>query len=136
MVGIDTSVLVRHVVQDDEEQAALACEFIENRLDAANQAHIPLIVLCEFVWVLRTAYGYSRKQVARALRQLLVTDCFAVERHDLAWNAYCDYDEGTADYADCVIARINRDCAANPTVTFDRKAARGEGFHLLAKENL
>jgi len=136
MVGIDTNVLVRHVVQDDEEQAALARELIENRLDAVNQAYIPLIVLCEFVWVLRTAYGYSRQQVALALRQLLVTDCFAVERHDLAWKAYYDYDGGNTDYADCIVARTNREHGAEPTFTFDRKAAGGEGFRILTAEKM
>lgn len=136
MVGIDTNVLIRHVVQDDEEQASLAREFIENRLDAENQAHIPLIVLCEFVWVLRTAYGYSRKQVALSLRQLLVTECFAVERHDLAWTAYYDYDSGSADYADCIIACVNRDCGANSTFTFDRNASRNDGFKLLSEPNM
>jgi len=131
MVGIDTNVLVRHIVQDDEEQGALARELIEDTLDSINQGHLPLIVLCELVWLLGTGYGYSRKQIALALRQVLVTDCFAVERHALAWAALYDYDAGGADYADCIIARINREYGADPTFTFDRKAAKSDGFRLL-----
>ena len=136
MVGIDTNVLVRHIVQDDEEQAGLARELIENRLDVHNQGHLPLIVLCELVWVLGTAYGYSRRHVALALRQVLVTDCFLVERHELAWAAFHDYDVGAADYADCVIARINRECGAEITFTFDRKAAKGRGFRQLSANDM
>ena len=136
MVGIDTNVLVRHVVQDDERQAALASELIENHLSAENHAHIPLIVLCEFVWVLGTAYGYSRQQISLALIQLLVTGCFAVERHDLAWTSYRDYHVGSADYADCLIAQINSDRGASPTFTFDRKAAKNSKFLLLTEKNL
>jgi predicted nucleic-acid-binding protein len=136
MVGIDTNVLVRHIVQDDEEQAALARELIEERLDSVNQGYLPLIVLCELVWVLGTAYRYSRRQVALALRQVLITDCFAVERHELAWAAFRDYDIGSADYADCVIARINRESGADCTFTFDRKAAKSEGFCLLNAKSL
>ena len=67
---------------------------------------------------------------------VLVADCLAVERHDLAWEAYRDYAVGNADYADYLIVRINRDCHAAPTFTFDRKAARQDGFQLLNDENL
>ena len=136
MVGIDTNVLVRHIVQDDEEQAALARALIEDRLDPVTQGHLPLIVLCELVWVLGTAYGYSRQQVAVALRQVLVTDYFAVERHELAWAAFRDYAAGSADYGDCVIARINRECGADATFTFDPKAAKSDGFRLLIAKDM
>lgn len=136
MLGIDTNVLVRHIVQDDEQQAVLARQLIEERISADDPAFVPLLVLCELVWVLGTAYRYSRGQIALVLRQVLVTDCFAVERHELAWAAFHDYDAGNADYADYLIARINRESGADPTFTFDRRAAQGHGFHLLTAENL
>ncbi|MDX9978671.1 MAG: type II toxin-antitoxin system VapC family toxin [Lentisphaeria bacterium] len=136
MVGIDTNVLVRQILQDDEEQAALARALFEGQLDASHPGHLPLVVLCELVWVLGTAYGYSRQQVVPVLRQVLVTDCLVVERHALAWAALNDYAAGNADYADCLIARINREEGAEFTFTFDRKAAKGEGFRLLTAENL
>ena len=49
MVGLDTNVLVRHLVQDDETQAKLARELIEGRCRATEPGHITLIVLCELV---------------------------------------------------------------------------------------
>jgi len=136
MVGIDTNVLVRHIVQDDQKQAALAQELIEERCSPVDQARLPLVVLCELVWVLGSAYGYSRKQIALALRQVLVTDCFEVERRDLAWAALQDYAAGGADYADRIIARLNCAHGADRTFTFDKKAARGEGFTLLTADNM
>lgn len=135
MVGIDTNVLVRYIVQDDERQAELARQLIEDRVSAANPAHVPLLVLCELAWVLGTAYRYSRGQIAPVLRQMLVTDCFVVERHELAWAAFRDYAGGNADYADCLIARLNQESGADPTYTFDRRAAQGQGFRLLTPES-
>ena len=136
MIGIDTNVLVRQIVQDDEEQAALARELIEVRSSPKNQAHLPLVVLCELVWVLSTAYRYSRKQIVLALRQVLVTDCFDVEQHALAWTALYDYDACGADYADCVIAHLNREQGAETTYTFDKKASKNKGFTLLKTGSL
>ena len=136
MVGVDTNVLVRHMVQDDEPQAALARSLIEERCSPSEPAHIALVVLCELVWVLTSAYDYSRTQVSRALRQILATDCFDVEQRALAWAAIYDYETGTADYADCIVARLNQTQGSCTTYTFDKKAAGLTGFTLLTKENL
>ena len=135
MIGLDTNVLVRHMVQDDELQSALASELIEERCSPAEPGHIALIVLCELVWVLRSAYGYTRGQVALALRQVLVTDCFDVEEHALAWAALRGYEAGGADYADSVIARLNGARGSRTTFTFDRRAARLSGFTLLTEHD-
>ncbi len=42
MVGIDTNVLIRFVVQDDKKQAAVASELIEQYCSATNRALISL----------------------------------------------------------------------------------------------
>lgn len=133
MVGIDTNVLVRHMVQDDAKQAKLATDLTENGCSQENPASIPLIVLCETVWVLGSAYGYAREQIAMALRQILLTETFDIEAHDIAWNALSDYQEGKADFADGVITRLNRMRGCDTTFTFDKKAARLPGFSLLGK---
>jgi predicted nucleic-acid-binding protein len=132
MVGIDTNVLIRYIVQDDAGQSALAQELIEKGCSPQNPASILLIVLCETVWVLSVTYGYAREQVASVLRQILLTESFDVEGHAIAWNSLYDYQSGLADYADCLIARLNQVRSSRTTFTFDRKAARLSGFTLLA----
>lgn len=136
MIGIDTNVLVRQIIQDDEAQGELASYLIENHCSPANPGYLSLIVLCELVWVLGTAYGYSRKQISLVLRQVLITDCFETENHAIAWQALYDYNECNADYSDYLIARLNEQQGAKTTYTFDRKAAKAEGFTLLIKQSL
>lgn len=133
MRGIDTNVLVRFIVQDDKAQGALARKLIENRCSAERPAHLPLIVLCELAWVLDSAYGYSRDEIATTLRQVLMTDCFDIEEHALAWQALRDFGDGRADYADYLIARLNRQRGCDTTFTFDKKASAHPAFTLLAK---
>ena len=48
MIGIDTNVLVRYIVQDDARQAALANQFIETTLSDDEPGWIASVVLCEF----------------------------------------------------------------------------------------
>ncbi|MEE9117055.1 MAG: PIN domain-containing protein [Calditrichia bacterium] len=52
MIGVDTNVLVRYIVQDDIEQSKDATRFIEKRISSSNPGFINQIVMCEVVWVL------------------------------------------------------------------------------------
>jgi predicted nucleic-acid-binding protein len=53
MIGLDTNVLVRYIVQDDVEQSKLSTTFIEGRISSTNPGFINHIVLCEIIWVLK-----------------------------------------------------------------------------------
>lgn len=66
MIGLDTNVLVRYITQDDPQQAEQATRLIETRCAGADPGCIAQIVLCELVWVLSRAYGYSKPQVVSA----------------------------------------------------------------------
>jgi len=56
MVGIDTNVLVRYITQDDLDQSSIASEFIEKNCTSDTPGIINQVVLCELVWVLKSAY--------------------------------------------------------------------------------
>lgn len=127
MIGIDTNVLVRYLVQDDPEQASGATRFITNECSSDEPGFINRIVLCELVWVLETAYGYARESVAIALEKTLRTAQFRIEDHQEAWASFRVYQEG-ADFADSLIAGVNRRWGCSRSVTFDHKAARRAGF--------
>lgn len=130
MIGLDTNVLVRYVVQDDAEQAEAATRLIEDRCTPEQPAYIGAVVLAELAWVLRGPYGYQRSQVATVLRQILRTVEFVVEQPAVAWAALAEFESGAADFADCWIGHCNRAHGCQCTYTFDIKAARGHHFAL------
>ena len=132
MVGLDTNVLVRYIVEDDAEQATLARQLIEITCSPANPAQISLIMLCEVVWVLDRAYSCTRDQLSTVLENILLTECFDVAYHDLAWVALHEYKASNADFADCLISRLNHARGSKTTYTFDKKAARLPHNTLLA----
>ena len=133
MIGLDPNVIVRYLVQDDENQAELASRLIESKCTEETPAFISVMVLCEMVWVLSRAYGYSRSQISIVLKQILMTDCFEIESTDLVWNAIYDYESGPADFSDYLIAQTSHKHDAITTFSFDKKAAKHKYMTLLDK---
>jgi predicted nucleic-acid-binding protein len=77
----------------------------------------------ETVWVLESAYGYARREVAAVVDALLRTSNIETEHSDSAWAALRAYREG-ADFSDALIAETNASAGCRKTMTFDRKAAK------------
>ena len=132
MIGIDTNVLVRYIVQDDPVQSAAASEFIENKCSKAVPGFVNHLVLCEVVWVLRRCYRVSDDRIAGVVRQILKTVQFKIQDTQTVWKALRVFEQGPADVADCLISEINRTHGCSETVTFDKDAGRTAGFLLLA----
>lgn len=131
MIGLDTNVLVRYIVRDDPGQTAAATRLIEGRCTPEDPGRVSLIVICELVWVLQRAYGYSRETVSRVLETLLTSNELQVESADLVWLSLRKYRKGAADVADHLIGAINALHGAAPTFTFDQRAASDPAFRLL-----
>ncbi len=129
MIALDTNLLVRYIVQDHPEQAAIATNLIETRLSEDEPGFVAHLVLAELVWVLR-GYGYGREQIAETLTGLLCAVELSVEQVELAWSALRAYAKGPADFADYLIGFRARSVGCSTVMTFDRKAARS-GLHEL-----
>jgi predicted nucleic-acid-binding protein len=130
VIALDTNVLVRYIVRDDEPQAAMATTLIETQCTSAHPGLVTLVVLCELVWVLR-GYGYARAAKAQVLRKILIADELRVERTELAWQALNDFESGKADFADYVIGHCGKAGKAQVTCTFDQRTASSPLFRVL-----
>ena len=128
MIGLDTNVLVRYIVQDHPAQAQAAARLIEGRCTAESPGFVGIPVLLELVWVLAGAYRYEKPIVASVVRQILRTAEFLVEDRDTAWSALREFETSGADFADCLIAHRNHARGCARTFTFDRGAAGGRHF--------
>ena len=120
---MDTNVLVRFVVRDDEQQARIA----ERTLRQAAVVVLTLPCLCELVWVLSRSYGFPRQDIARTLDVILQVPNIELQRptviHGIAVL------RGGGDFADGVIAHEGRRLGAELFVSFDRKAVRLVSTH-------
>ena len=131
MIGLDTNVLVRHLVQDDPGQSRKATQLITKQCTRDDPGFINRVVLCELVWVLESAYGYSKDTIVAVLDKLLRTSQLKIEDVQAAWTAFRMYQKGKADFADCLLGTTNRIGGCERTVTFDQSASKLQGFQLL-----
>ena len=131
VIGIDTNVLVRYLVQDDKLQASAANKILD-RVSELNPAFINNIVMCETVWVLSRAYKYEKKLIVKAMEQILSTSGIEFENAEAVRKALRHYTNGSADFSDYLIAEINKENGAKTTYTFDRKAAGNSLFTLIS----
>ena len=131
MIGLDTNVVIRYLVQDDKKQSAAATRFIEKSLTMDAPGYINHISLCEIVWVLQRCYGVTQPQVREIIEGLLTTKQLDVENVEVTWKALRALDANNADFCDALIGQINIHSGCEYTVTLDKKAAGLPGFDLL-----
>lgn len=130
MIGLDTNVLVRYIMQDDPKQSLKANKLIE-ALSEPDHGYIGLVAVVELVWVLSSCYDLSREQVALALEAMLRTKQFVVEHADQVVRALRVFKASKADFSDCLIERSASHAGCERTVTFDVGAARHAGMTLI-----
>lgn len=128
MLGVDTNVLVRYILQDDLKQAQQATNFLENECSENIPAFINGIVMCELVWVLESAYEYPKESIASVIEQILRTRQFHIHEPEILWQSLHGYKHNGADFADNYIASLNAHHGCEYTVTFDKRASRLKQF--------
>ena len=131
MIGLDTNILIRYIVQDDLRQAKRAAKLIESACTADDPGIINLIVVCEICWVLTSGYKYNRETVAAVIRNILISVELMVEESETVWKALLAFENGKAGLADYIIGSHNQTKHTTTTYTFDRKAAEHISFTLL-----
>ena len=130
MIGLDTNVLVRYIMQDDARQSALATRLFES-LSVESPGFVTLVSVVELAWVLSSAYGLDRDQVVQAFESLLRSKEITVERAEIIWKALRVFQSANADFADCLIERAASAAGCDRTMTFDRGAVKGCGMTLV-----
>ena len=130
MIGLDTNVLVRYVMQDDPRQSPRATRLVES-LSADDPGFIPVVALVELVWVLTASYGLGRTQVVTVLETLVRSKELVIDRADLVTQALNRYGAGSADFADVLIERIAAAAGCSVTVTFDAGAVKAAAMTLV-----
>jgi len=130
MIGLDTNVLVRYIMQDDVKQSPKATKIME-ALTVDAPGFVSLISVVELGWVLSSSYGLTRSQFEQALDVLLRTKEIVVDRADQVLKALRVFKAGAADFADCLIERTASAEGCDRTMTFDVGAAKTAGMTLI-----
>lgn len=130
MIGIDTNVLLRYILQDDPEQSPRATRAIEG-FTRENPGFLSAVAIAEASWVLRRAYYWTTEEVAAAIEFLIQAESLVVQNETQVYFAMIAFKKGGPSFSDALIAEFGKWSGCNSTLTFDKKASRSSGFTLL-----
>ena len=128
MLGIDTNVLGRFLVRDDEAQYDKARKLIKREVAAGHRVFVNHLVLMETEWVLRSRYALPKNQIIAAISRLLDATDIQFEDEPTIEEALFLWKDATADFADCLIGAKNRRLGCRATASFDVRASKLPGF--------
>lgn len=115
-VSVDTNVLARAVLQDDEIQGHAAAKLLRD----ASLIAISSAALCELVWVLRRGAKLSKEDIAATIHDLLDAENVVLNRP--AVGAGLAVLEAGGDFADGIVAFEGSWLGGEAFVSFDKRA--------------
>ncbi|HET8638365.1 MAG TPA: type II toxin-antitoxin system VapC family toxin, partial [Acidobacteriaceae bacterium] len=130
MIGLDTNVILRYLLQDDPTQALQANKIID-QLSERNPGFINLVTVLEVVWVLRSLLKQTPFQIASHLENLLVAETIEIQNEQQVFEAAFALKRGVGEFEDTLIGALNSWTGCSHTLTFDRKAARLPHFQAI-----
>ena len=124
MIGLDTNVLARFLMDDDVEQTRTATKWIQDAIKKDEKLYLSHVVLCELIWVLGGYYKVGKEKSLETLEELLSTQFVDVEEHEVTWDAIHDFAFSNAGFADCLIRRKALAAGCSKLLTFDEKLSK------------
>lgn len=129
MIALDTNVLLRFLVEDQEtpEHTAAAKMAMADAVDRNEQVFIPITVLSEVVWLLLRTIKVSKAQLAETLDVLAESNEVVLDQRGSVLRALLRWRNGTADYTDYLSYELAFGAGAREFLTFDKLLLRTPG---------
>jgi predicted nucleic-acid-binding protein len=124
MIGLDTNVILRYLLQDDPKQTRQVNQIFERQLSESRPGFINLATILEIVWVLRSLLKQTPSQIATHLENLLTADSLEVQNEQQVFEAVFALKRGTGEFEDALIGALNSWSGCSHTLTFDQGAAK------------
>ena len=125
MIAVDTNVLLRYLLRDDEAQAERAWRLIHG----STIVLVTDVVLAETIWTsMGRKYRAGKSDVIRVIEGLLNEPNIRFEDDQVVWRALQSYRDTGADFSDALIvykalkAAAARDEVLDNVHTFDEAA--------------
>ena len=131
MIAVDTNVIIRFLVRDDEKQAKVVYARLRRAEAERERLFVPLAVVLETIWVLGSAYNKSRAEILDAIQDMRQMHVFEFERDEVIERLVSEGRGTKADLADMLIAHSSQSSGCESGITIDREAARLAFFSLL-----
>jgi predicted nucleic-acid-binding protein len=132
MIGIDTNILLRYLLDDDAAQSKAAVALIDDTCSAHNPAVVSDVVIAEAAWFMTRRLKLDRLQLTGIVFDLLDNQNLKFVSADAAQAAAVAHRDGKGDFADYFIGALNHKFGTVTTMTFDRAATDHQFMTLLS----
>ena len=121
MKALDTNVLVRFLVRDDERQAETIYRIFKQAESDKEVFFVPLLVVLETVWVLESVYKIPRQEILYSINELILMPILEFETQSAILNFVSSARETKMDLSDLLIAHSARFSGCECVLTFKSK---------------
>jgi predicted nucleic-acid-binding protein len=121
---VDTSVILRILIKDDELKTKASVNLLKNAGDKDLTLYLLPVAVLETVWVLEKVYAFSRKAVGEVVEAILNTPELKVEQEAVFRKALKSYVEKNIKFADAVMGYWGLDKGYTTVFTYDEKDFR------------
>jgi len=130
MKAIDTNILIRFLVGDDELQAKKVYSIFKKTESEKKELFVPLLVVLEMIWVLESVYDISRTEILDSISDLLLMPIFKFDQQS-ALQQLVHFAQGNKyDISDLLIAHSAEVNGCEAVITFDKKASKFKLFEV------
>lgn len=128
MKAIDTNILIRFLVGDDELQAKKVYSIFKKVESEKKELFVPLLVVLEMIWVLESVYDISRTEILDSISDLLLMPIFKFEQQSALQQLVHCAQGNKYDLSDLLIAHSAKVNGCETVITFDKKASKFKLF--------
>lgn len=133
MKALDTNLLIRFLVKDDQQQAEAVYKLFTAAETNLESLFIPLLVMLETICVLESVYGTTRDEILDVLEALMMMPILTFEAQPVIRYFIVSARASKTELSDLLIAASAHLSGCDHVLTFDRAASRFDLFELVKK---
>ena len=122
--ALDTNVLVRFLVRDDEKQARSVYRLFTQAESEKETLFVPPLVVLETIWVLDSVYEIPRREILDSVDALLRMPVLEFEAQPAIQSFVSSGRETNLDLSDALIAATAKYSGCKRVLTFDKRASK------------
>ena len=131
MKAIDTNIIIRFLINDDEMQAKKVLDLFKNAEKKEEKLFVPLLVIIESIWVMDSVYAIPRIKIIEALKKLFMLPFLIFEQPVVLHQLLQISENDNFDLPDLLIGLSAQANGCESVLTFDKKAAKHHLFEYL-----
>ena len=130
-VVIDTNLLVRYLINDDQKKAAAVDNLLDKAINGEVKIIVPSVVIAELVWVLESFYQLKADAILELVEAIVNTAGLDVIDKSTVISALRLYKSRNIAFIDAWIIEFAKERGIKTIYTFDKKHFRDiEGIEI------